>query len=200
MTPMDAEGPLLEALTRRLAETPSDFLALPLVAGKGEVDVAAVVSDLLRDLGLAPLPDSEMEWFRPPSGTNGKARKRLRAVLVAAWLFHDPWFRARHLDGSSIVTFFKETVPELAGLVAANALVADADRREELTRLALKALGLRPAGETKEQASDRLQTLSSLERQRVIEEALRAEERARQIREAMARKAAEEAAAQYSEQ
>jgi hypothetical protein len=197
---MEREGPMLESLTRRLAETPADFLAAPLLGNKGEVDVAAVVNDLLRDLGGTPLPAGEAEWFRPVSGKESTQRKRLRAVLVAAWLLHDAWFRENRMESAAVLAFLKETVPELASIVSADGLVADADRREELARLALKALGLRPAGESIEQAMDRLQTLSSLERQRVIEEATKAEERARQIREAMARKAAEEAAAQYSEQ
>ena len=50
------EGPLLETLTRRLAECPADFLAEPRdSSGKGAVYVAAVVYDLIRDLGGAPL-------------------------------------------------------------------------------------------------------------------------------------------------
>jgi hypothetical protein len=57
----------------------------------------------------------------------------------------------------------------------------------------LKSLGLRPAGESIAQAQDRLTTLSTAERQRVILAARQAEERARQIREAMAREAAREA-------
>ncbi len=83
---------------------------------------------------------------------------------------------------------------ELAELVKAPQLIADSDRREELSRLCLKALDLRPAGETAAQAQDRLTTLNTAERQRVVAAARAAEERARQIREAMAKKAAEEAA------
>jgi hypothetical protein len=194
---MEREGPMLESLTRRLAETPVDFLAPPLIGTRGEVDVAAVVSDLLRDLGGEPLSARERVRYRP-AGKDNNERKRLRVVLVSAWLLHDAWFLENRADTAAILTFLTDTASELALLVSADALVADADRREELTRLALKALGLRPAGETTEQASDRLQTLSSLERQRVIEEARKAEERAREIREAMAAQAAQEATATYS--
>ncbi|MBP7601669.1 MAG: hypothetical protein KA750_09995, partial [Thermoflexales bacterium] len=59
-------------------------------------------------------------------------------------------------------------------------------------------LALRPAGESVAQAQDRLATLNTAERQRVIQAARAAEERARAVREAMARKAAEEAAAKYN--
>ena len=48
---MEHEGPPLEALTRRLAECPAEFPAEPVIGGKGTVHVAAVVSDLVCDLG-----------------------------------------------------------------------------------------------------------------------------------------------------
>jgi hypothetical protein len=77
-------------------------------------------------------------------------------------------------------------------------MVGDPDRREELVRVCLAELGLRPRGETVAQAMDRLNTLDSVERKRVVDQTREAEARARQIREAMARRAAQEAAARYS--
>ena len=77
-------------------------------------------------------------------------------------------------------------------------IVTDPDRREELARLALARLGFRPAGETVAQAQDRLTTLNSAERARVMKAAQVAEQRARQIREALARKAAEESADKWT--
>jgi hypothetical protein len=194
---MQAEGPVLETLLRRLAECPAEFLAEPRVGKNGVVDVAAVVSDLLRDLGGALLTPEQAAVFCLPAGSARKHRNRLRAVLVAAWLLHDPWFRSRQQFAGQAAAFLNDGVAEVAGLIQAPHLVADPDRREELARLCLKGLGLRPAGESVAQAEDRLTTLSSVERQRVIREAQAAEKRARDIREAMARKAAEEAAAKY---
>jgi hypothetical protein len=186
----------LEVLTRRLAECPPEFLAEPRFGRKGTVDVAAVVADLVRDLGGPPLTTQETAALRPPD--RREHRNRLRTVLVAGWLLYDPWFRARHQYAGAARGFLLEGVAELAALVQAPELVSDGDRREELARLALRGLGLRPAGETPEQAEDRLLTLSSVERQRVLRESQAAEERARQIREAMAAQAALEATATYS--
>jgi hypothetical protein len=73
--------------------------------------------------------------------------------------------------------------------------VSDPERREELVRLCLAALGLRPAGETEVQAQDRLTASSSVERERVVRATKTQLQHARQVREAMRRKAAEEAAA-----
>ena len=85
----------------------------------------------------------------------------------------------------------------MAALVRAEQFVDDPDRREELSRAALAALGLGRSGETEPQARDRRTTLDSVERHAVLQKTRAAEERARQVREAMARKAAREAAASY---
>lgn len=192
---MTNEGPLLETLTRRLAECPAEFLAEPRIGANGVVAVPAVVADLLRDLGGPGLDARQAAAFE--GNDRRKHRNRLQCILVACWLLHDDWFRARPQFAPVARRFLAEGLDELAGLVPAARLATDPDRREELARLALQALGLRPAGESAEQAQDRLTTLSSVERQRVIKEATVAEERARKVREAMAKKAAEEAAAKY---
>src|SRR5262249_14398859 len=85
----------------------------------------------------------------------------------------------------------------LEGAVRAADCVTDPDRREELARYCLKQLGLRPHGESENAAADRLAALDSIERIRVAQEARKAEERVRAIRAAMAKRAAEEAAAKY---
>jgi hypothetical protein len=94
---------------------------------------------------------------------------------------------------SAIELFLRVELALLAEYALADKFVTDPDRREELARLCLKALGLRPAGETEAQAQDRLTTLSTAERQRVIKAAQEAEDRARKIREEMARQAAYDA-------
>jgi hypothetical protein len=192
---VEGEGPVLEALLRRLAECPPEFLAEPLLGGSGTVHVGAVVSDLLRDLGGAGLGGDDAKYF---GGANSKKnRNRLRTILVAAWLLHDPWFRARQKFAGAARKILEHGLTELSDVVQAPQLVSDSDRREELARLCLKGLGLRPAGETAAQAEDRLTTLNSAERQRVVRAAREAERRAQEIRDAMAKKAAEEAAAKY---
>ena len=97
------------------------------------------------------------------------------------------------------MTGFDPTLPlELARTIDPASTVTDPDRREELTRFCLRELGLRPAGETIEQARDRLNTLDSVERVRIVSATRDAESRARAIRQAMATKRAQEAAARYS--
>jgi hypothetical protein len=193
---LDVEGPLLEDLTRRLAECPAEFLAEPRIGGMGRVQVAAVVADLVRDLGGPPLTRAQAEAFQAPAAE--PHRNWLALVLIAAWLLHHPWFRAHRNFGPQATDFLTAGAAQLAALTQAPLFVSDLDRREELVRVVLRDLGLRPAGETPAQAADRLSTLNTAERQRVMLAARQAEERSEAIRAAKAQKAADEAAAQYS--
>ncbi|MGC4122278.1 MAG: hypothetical protein QM765_48385 [Myxococcales bacterium] len=61
----------------------------------------------------------------------------------------------------------------------------------------LAALGVLPRGESTAQASDRLKSLGSVERAKVIREMRAKEEAARKLREQMAAEAARQAAARY---
>ena len=193
---MSQEGPLLESLTRRLAECPADFLAEPRIGAAGKVHVAAVVSDLVRDLGGEPLIRTQAIAFEPKDAK--QHRNRLSLVLIAAWLLHDPLFVQHKRYADQAYDFLALGLSELSQLVKASLCVSDPDRREELARMCLKALDLRPAGETEAQAQDRYNTLNTAERQRVIQAAREAEQRAREIREALTRKEAEEAADKWS--
>lgn len=188
--------PELPAFLRRLQESPAIFLAEPLQrngkARTGRLHVGAVVSDLIVDLGGARLAPAEIESFvLPQSKYNANL---LTVTAIAAHLLHDEFFRRTGGFAPSALQFLKEALKDLARLNEARAFVSDGERREELTRLALRALGLRPRGENPAQAQDRLAALDSVERRRVVEEARAAQIRAQQIREALARKEAEEAA------
>jgi hypothetical protein len=195
---MTHEGPFLETLTRRLAETPPDFLAEPKIGVAGAVQVDAVLADVLRELGGGLLPENLLRKLNPSAKEAKERRKFLRLALLTGWLLADPWFRGKPLAEAATRFLAGEELQQLAQMQDAPKLVADAERREELSRLTLKALNLRPAGENEAQAQDRLATLNSAERARVIQAARAAEERARQIREEMVRKAAEEAADKWN--
>jgi hypothetical protein len=189
------EGPFLETLTRRLAETPEEFLAEPQLAGKGVVDVAAVVGDLCGLLG-GSASASELARF---AGSDAKRdRNRLAISLLLAWLLWEPWFRQARPPVAALLALLDDGAKELATLTPARKFVTDPDRREELARFALGRLDLRPAGETVAQAQDRLTTLSATERARVLQASRAAEQRARAIREALVRKAAEESADKWT--
>ena len=189
---IQAEGPPLQALTRRLAECPTEFLQEPYVEKTGIIHVAAIVGDLMHYLGSPPLAKDQLTHFE--SGQ----RNWLSVVSIACWLLHDEVFT--HLPDSALLayTLLADGLKDIAGIIQARAFISDPDRREELTRICLSGLNVLPQGESVAQAEDRLETLSSVDRQRVIRAARVAEERAQAIREAMTRQAAEEAAAKYT--
>ncbi len=188
---MEQEGPPLESLTRRLAECPAEFLAEPRIGRRGSVHVAAVVNDLIVELGGQPLAATETRPFK--SADSKKDRNRLRLLLVACWLLYDPWFRQQRQLAAAALRLLAHGLAEAASFTPADKFISDPDRREELARLCLKELDLHPAGESVAQAQDRLATLNTAERQRVIKAAREAEERAREIRRKMAEQAAYDA-------
>lgn len=191
------EGPQLEILLQRLAETPPAFLEEPRMGNRGKVNAGAVLSDLLVSIGGAPLTIREAGEFSQP-GDLGE-RNRLRLVLLVAWLFHDDWFQGRTIRAGTVREWVgSKGFEALASLVKVQEVISDPDRREEFSRRALRALNMRPAGETPAQAEDRLTTLDSLVQKQVLEATRAAERRAQEVREAMRQKEAQRSVPKYS--
>lgn len=192
---MKMEGPPLEALTRRLAETPEDFLAEPRIGRSGRVRVQAVVQDLLAAINHPVEP----EYLSVFAGRDAaKDRNRLSIALIFCWLLWDDYFQQSGLQPGRVLYLLDIRTEELSKLVASKKFVSDPDRREELARLALADLGYRPAGETESQSEDRLEGLSSTHRARVVAASREAEKRAQAVRELLRQKAAEESADKWS--
>jgi hypothetical protein len=118
--------------------------------------------------------------------------------MIGAWLLADPWFLAQRLDPAALLQALGEVAAELAAATPAHRFGVDGERREELARTMLARLGYRPAGETQAQATDRLAAISATERRRLLEASRAAEQRAREIRVALARKVADEAADKWT--
>lgn len=194
---MKHEGPALELLLRRLAECPPEFLLPHSQQHDSGINVAAILCDHLRSVTKQLAPDSEQRV----NNILSKAAKPLQHLLaITGWLLHDEWFLTRNDLVPKTWNLWQSTeLSELAKMVKPQTLISDADRREELVRLCLSQLDLRPSGETVEQATDRLNTLDSSERAKVLRKTAAAERRAREIREAMVRKRALESASRYGE-
>lgn len=184
---------LIEALTRRLAETPPEFLAEPKLGAAGDIHVDAVLADTLAQLGYASW-DRQLLTARFAPAAKGE-RNRLRTVLIACWLLADPAFAG---CGESAWNWLGGGIDEAVRLVQAEWWVSDPERREELARLALAACKLLPTGETAAQANDRLAAISTVQRQSAVAAARAAEERSSKVREEMEKKRLQEAAAKTS--
>lgn len=183
-------GPPLEVLMRRIAEAGSDVLIEPRIGAQGVAPVDAVVLDLFELLGLE-IPTSLEEF-----GVNSSVqdRRRLQITLLLTWLCADESLQAQLKNAELLLQILQQVPAELARYTTVEQLISDMDRREELARLTLARMQLLPFGETAAQAQDRLNVLSSAERERLVAASRAAQVRARELREAMARQAAEEAA------
>lgn len=191
---MNQEGPTLEHLLRRLAETPADFLSEPRThPGSGLVHVPVVVADLLAFHGCKL---TDFRSFTPDD--SAPSVRRAGVALLLCWLLADAELIALEIPAHPLITLLTDGSSELASQNGAAKYRNDSERREELVRFTLARLDLRPAGESVAQAQDRLTALSSIERNRVLAASRAAEERSRAIREALARKAAQESADKYT--
>ncbi|MEQ1826093.1 MAG: hypothetical protein ABL921_09105 [Pirellula sp.] len=200
---MKNEGPLLETLLRRLSECPIEFVET-CKTPTGLPQLIAILSDHFREFGDAnPMLKDATLVTRLKNGAKHTdvASMRYWALLsVATWLLHDDWFLARpELSKASLQWLSNKSLEKLSEIVSPDNCISDPDRREELVRISLGAMGLRPLGESIEQATDRSQTLDSVEREGILRATAAAERRAREVREAMAKEQALESASRYGE-
>ena len=192
---MRREGPPIQILLRRLSETPQEFLDEPRIGGRGRVVVSALVNDFLTYLG-EPV---DMQTLAPYiSSDHGNGRNWLALVMIAIWLLYEESFLDAEILQNDVEPVLRQVTRDLSNVTGAHNFVEDPDRREEFVRMFLSRLGLRPAGESEKQAADRLVAISSLERDRLLAASRNAEKRAREVREALARKAAQESADKWS--
>ena len=199
---MNDSGPVLETLTHRLADIPMAFLP-GAAAAAPRIHTAALVNDLLLLHG-ARGPAGALQKFISHDGgatqaaDDGALRNWLALVGILVWLLADDWFIAARVSQHQLLDLFDGAARPLAAVTPAADFVNDPERREELARVTLARLNMRPAGETPAQAADRLTAVSGVARKRMVEANRAALERARLVREALARKAAEEAADKWS--
>jgi hypothetical protein len=189
---MPSEGPEIERLLRRLAECPGEFLA----TANQRPDYIAIICDHLRTITPSNPPE-----LHPTLARIRKEKPVLLELLaITCWMLQDDWFLARRDAAAEMWKLLGAvSLEQLVELIKPSAFVNDADRREELARVCLKSLSLVPKGETSEQAADRLNALDSVERHRVLKATAAAERRAREVREAMVQKKAQESASRFGE-
>lgn len=195
---MKREGPALEAMMDRLARVHTDFLksyssSPDDVSG---VYLPAIINDMLVETGDCPLQPEESA--RAAKFRTGKNLQQLAAMLCH--IYHDPWFINNRIEDGLIrsLIFSKKLATLGETAESPEQFINDPDRREELCRIALDAAGFFPAGENEKTSAERLAGLDSVERKNILDKTRDAQKRAREIREAMLRSEAEEAASKMS--
>ena len=148
----------------------------------GRTQVRAVIADLFEThFGEAP-PRDWLAAFEP-TNTEKEELNRLRWVLAACHVLWHPSLRATPLPQSGLRKLLNQGLAELAAVVPSERIVDSEERREELVRRVLFALGLRLGEETAREAEDRLAQVNSVERRRIQREAAERAGRARAVQE-----------------
>ncbi len=194
-------GPDLYYLLQRLQNCPIEFLRPPVLLSlpknySGEIQTGAVVSDLLFALGSNEDPRKIFESMQIKYSAENV--NYLQLILVVSYLLNDTWFISAQKYATQAKELLSNKLKNLSVVVEAKQFVLDSERREELVRFCLKELNLKPKGESEIHAMDRLTTINSIERQKLIEESKAAQKRAQELREAIARQEAEEAASKWN--
>lgn len=193
----EAALPPLAEFLRWLAEMPEGFRNEPFGFPQGRTRVRAVMHDLFEAL-TATRPEEDFLRAFAAAKPSKEERNRLRWVLAACHLLWHPTLRnhAQLKDAKAferLSRLFLQDLAMLASVADADRLFADEERREELIRRALEALGLRLPGESEAEARDRLSQVDSVERKRLMADIAKRQEKLKREDE-LRRKAAEEAA------
>lgn len=181
-------GPSMHYLHQRL-------LAYPAGLAPAGQSLIALLNDLLVRLEPAVTTATLLPIYSLPLWDDPEGHDRADTLLLMVWLLADDAFCELTLYADEIISLLASS-NQLMDTTHPN--LDDEDQREELIRLTLNGLRLKPQNETDQQAQDRLLMVSSSERARVVAASRAAEERAEAIRKALAEKRAREAADKYT--
>ena len=200
---MKNPGPPLQELIDHLILIPGEF------TGRSEktadvnvkINISAIINDLLLDLGGVPLSDEEI-----PANFNSKKENKpetynyLKLISILCYIYEYRFFIENKSGSEKIKSFLlSQRLVDLSSAVkSSDEFITDPERREEICRAALDAAGFYPEGENEQNARDRLSTLDSVERKIILTRTAEAQKKAKELREAMMRKEAEEAASKMS--
>jgi len=119
--------------------------------------------------------------------------------LVLCYFFADPNWKEENIDVEKLIAYLKDKLPILATNVSPyTEWISDGERSEELVRSLLNGLDLLPANETEKYFKDRLRSIDTLERIRILEESKKAQERAQELLRKIKQAEEEEAASKYN--
>lgn len=181
-------------LLYHLKGCPSEFLASMLVPTDTSHPNALLLDVYRKVYGDFTVATSEL-----PSTNNSRAldENQAMSIQIGCWFFHHDFFASQPDLLPKIHAFLFEHLREVCGFVKFPLWVEDEDRSEEFVRIALDCLDMVPAGETFDEASDKLDALSTLKRHGVLKQTNQSLARIKEIRRKMAEEKAREAANVY---
>lgn len=120
-----------------------------------------------------------------------------RAIHISIWLLsHQNFINSAFIE-DKLYNFWFEELSEASLYVKFKEWISDDERAEEMVRLLLHCCEIIPDGENQDEAADKLSSLSSADRQKVLKQSYEAHERIMNIKREMAEKKAREAANTY---
>lgn len=120
-----------------------------------------------------------------------------RAIHISTWLLNHPDFINNPALEDKLYNFWFIELHEASSYVKPNEWISDDERAEEMVRLLLYCCEIMPQGENPDEAADKLSSLSSVQRHKVLKQSYEAHERIMNIKREMAEKKAREAANTY---
>jgi hypothetical protein len=193
------ETPELYYFMQRLQNTPIQILEYSLTSKESDVksiNPISIIKDLLYDFGLS---FSEWNSIQIPINPNDSIQENyLRTLLIFVYLLNDPFFKSRSIRFLKLKDLLFQKVRSYSNIIKSRDWIYDLERREETIRITLQALDLRLKNESFNQSQDRLLSIDSIEREKMISETRKAQARAKELRERLERQEAEEAASKYN--
>ena len=105
-----------------------------------------------------------------------------RAIHISIWLLNHPNFIKSAILEDKLYNFWFEELSEASLYVNFKKWICDEERAEEMVRLVLHCCEIIPDGENQEEAADKLSSLSSADRQKVLKQSYQAYERIMKIK------------------
>lgn len=168
---------------------PSDFLSTD------GVDSIALICDTYRMVSN----DFLKKDFRIPTAVSLKPidDNHWRSIHIAVWLLsHSDFTNTPHIE-NQLFSFWFEELRKASVYVKYRDWITDDERAEEMVRLLLDCCKIIPYGENYDEAADKLSSINSADRHKVLKESYEAHERIMNIKREMAEKKAREAANTY---
>lgn len=182
-------------LVTHLRKCPDIFLKPTSLMEKEGLNAIALICDTYRIV----CNDFLKKDFKIPSEYNLAyiEDNHWRTISISTWLLSHPNFINCPFLEDKIYAFWFEALAEAALYVKFEDWISDEERAEEMVRLLLYTCEILPEGESYEEATDKLASMSSADRQKVLRESYEAHERIMRIKREMAEKKAREAANTY---
>ncbi|MEO8773502.1 MAG: hypothetical protein ABI371_04140 [Gelidibacter sp.] len=182
-------------LVTHLRKCPDAYLKPSNLTHPDGLDSVALICDTYRVINLNFL----QKEFKLPYANPLKWKKdnEWRAIHMSAWLLSHKVFLNISKPDEKLFMFWFKDLSDASDYVEADQWINDEERAEEMVRLLLNRCEIIPYGESHEEAADKLSSVSSAERHKVLTQSYEAHERIMQIKREMAEKKAREAANTY---